>query len=79
MDNDNTTTNIPLYYSTNEARGQLYLHPYDESISPCTSSVNYTTSYETKSGSLTVSRSSYNFFTPQSRTYPSNIGSNNYT
>ena len=79
MDNDNTTTNIPLYYSTDEARGQLYLHPYDESITPCTSSTNYTTSYETKSGSLTVSRSSYNFFTPQSRTYPSNIGSNNYT
>lgn len=79
MDNDTTTIGMPLYYSTNEELGQLYLHPYDDSITPCTSSTNYTTSYETKSGSLTVSRSSYQFFTPKSRTYPSSgIGSNNY-
>lgn len=79
MDNDNTTTGTPLYYSADEKLGQLYLHPYDGSITPCTSSTTYTTSYETKSGSLTVSRSSYQFFTPKSRTYPSSgIGSNNY-
>lgn len=79
MDNDNTTTGMPLYYSTNEELGQLYLHPYDDSITPCTSDTKYTVSYETKSDSLTVSRSSYQFFTPKSRTYPSSgIGSNNY-
>lgn len=79
MDNDNTTTGMRLYYSADKKLGQLYLHPYDGSITPCTSDTKYTTSYETKSGSLTVSRSSYQFFTPKSRTYPSSdIGSNNY-
>lgn len=83
MDNDNTTTGIPLYYSADETRGQLYLHPYDSSISPCTSSTSYTTTWETKTGSLTAKTpyADSAYFTPESRTYPSaggGIGVNNY-
>lgn len=84
MDNDNTTTGIPLYYSTNENRGQLYLHPYESEVEPCTSSTTYTSKWTTKSGSCTAKTPYTNssYFTPASRTYPSagqGIGTNNYT